>query len=611
MVANVNTGFIHGLTLRTGRLRTSNFKALGWLLLLLLLDIRGIGGQGQIELRMNVTENSPKGAIGTIDLPAHATIVHEFWPGEAYADRIEINHFTGVVSTKVELDREDVSRYKIGAVSSLGSYYLVTVYVIDINDNSPVFSMPESSLKLAENTPTDAKYPLGSATDLDLSPFTVQRYEIVEGNVGNVFRLLTSQRDGSDTLYLDLAVIGPLDADPPGPGQYNLLIKAFDGGSPPLTGSMRLNITIVDTNDNTPTFNQSRYFAQVKENATIGTSILQVFATDLDSGDNGHISYHIDRSRDQLGMFDVNPQTGNIYVNKQLDYEKQSTYEVIVVAKDNGSHPLQSSAIVSISVLDVNDNQPTINLTFFSDDGTATISEDANMGDFVARVSVSDPDAGTFITNINVTLSGGNGHFGLTKRDSVVYLMVVKDPPDREMTPSYMLTITATDSGSPPLYATSSFMLKVLDANDNAPKFNQSVYYADIQEHYEAGALVTQLTATDLDEGNNSVVSYKIIPTPQTYSQWFEIDTRTGVITTRTRVDCETYSQPQLLVQATDSGKPPLSSNVTVIITIRDVNDNNPVFDQSFYNVSVRENTAVDTCILTVSNCQKKFCKPG
>jgi protocadherin-16/23 len=115
------------------------------------------------------------------------------------------------------------------------------------------------------------------------------------------------------------------------------------------------------------TFNQSRYFATVPENATIGTSVLQVFATDIDEGPNGQVSYSINRRQtDKDSVFRIDRTTGVIHVNGPLDFETKEVYELVVVARDNGIQPLETTVFVSIRVLDLNDNQMEINISFFS-----------------------------------------------------------------------------------------------------------------------------------------------------------------------------------------------------------------------------------------------------
>ena len=276
-------------------------------------------------------------------------------------------------------------------------------------------------------------------------------------------------------------------------------------------------------------------------------------------------------------------------------------HELVVVAKDNGMQPLETTAFVSIRVTDVNDNQPIINVIFLSDDATPKISESAQPGEFVARISVNDPDSKTEYSNVNVTLNGGEGHFGLTTRDNIIYLVIISLPLDREIQPNYTLNVIATDTGNPPLHASKTIYLRVTDINDNAPDFEREVYHANVMEVADPGTSVIQVVAIDRDEGNNSAIIYSLLDTPDTHSQWFQIDTHSGLITTRAHIDCETEPVPQLTIMAKDNGYPQLSSTATVLVTIHDVNDNEPIFDQSFYNVSVAENEARGRCILKVS----------
>lgn len=357
--------------------------------------------------------------------------------------------------------------------------------------------------------------------------------------MNNAFRL-SSHRERDGVLYLDLQINGFLDRETT--PFYSLVIEALDGGNPPLRGQMTVNITIQDVNDNQPIFNQSRYFASVPENATIGTSVLQVYATDTDSGDNGLITFSINRRQsDKEQMFRIDEKTGLIAVNKPLDFETKELHELVVVARDHGEQPLETTAFVSIRVTDVNDNQPTINVIFLSDDATPKISESAQPGEFVARISVNDPDSKTEYSNVNVSLSGGDGRFGLTTRDNVIYLVIVSLPLDREMQPNYTLSVVATDQGNPPLHASKTIYLKVTDINDNAPEFEKDVYNANVQEIADPGTSVIQVVAIDRDEGNNSAIAYSLLNTPDTHSQWFAIDEHTGLITTRmhTGMSCQ------------------------------------------------------------------------
>lgn len=512
---------------------------------------------------------------------------------------LDIDQKTGEIKTKVMLDRETRSSYNFVAVPIYGQNIHVSVRVIDENDNAPVFAMPIMNVEFPENTPKDVKRTLNPARDLDIGNYNTQKYNIVSGNVNQAFKL-SYQREKDGVLYLDLQINGILDRETT--SSYALIIEAIDGGVPPLKGTMTVNVLIQDVNDNPPVFNQTRYFGTVPENATVGTSIIKVHATDADSGDNGVVEYTINhRQSDRDGFFDIDSSSGLIIVNKPLDFETKEVHELVVVAKDRGMQPLETTAFISIKVTDVNDNQPLINLIFLSDDATPKISEGAGTGEFVARISVHDPDSKNEYSNVNVTLEGGEGHFGLTTQDNIIYLVVISMPLDREFRSNYTLNVVATDTGLPPLHAFKTFNMLVTDINDNSPEFEQSQFYTNVLEIAEPGSSVFQVQATDKDEGINSELTYTIMETTDNRPSWFEIDASTGLITTKTHVDCDTDSMPKLIVVAADHGSPSLSSSATVFVTIHDVDDNEPVFSHTFYNVTISEDKSKGSCILKVS----------
>lgn len=574
-------------------------------MLLLLLLLNAAIAWGEYTRDLEISEGAPIGTrIGYIEDGVSSENVgppYLIIPVQSVDTDLDIDQRTGEIRTKIALDRETQSTYYFVAILTNGQQIRVNVHVIDENDNAPTFPTAVMNIEFPENTPRDVKRTLNPAKDLDIGNYNTQKYNIVSGNINNAFRL-SYHREKDGVLYLDLQINGALDSETT--PSYALVIEALDGGVPPLKGTMTVNIVIQDVNDNQPVFNQTRYFGVVPENATVGTSILRVHATDADSGDNGGVEYAINRRQsDKDCFFEIDPSSGLISVNKPLDFETKELHELVVVAKDRGLQPLETTAFISIKVTDVNDNQPSINLIFLSDDATPRISEGAEPGEFVARISVNDPDSKNEYSNVNVTLEGGNGHFGLTKQDSIIYLVIVSMPIDRELQSNYTLSVVATDTGSPPLHAFKTFNLQVTDVNDNAPEFKQSQFYANVVEIAEPGTSVFQVTASDKDEGVNSEIKYSIIETANNRPSWFEIDSKSGLITTKTHVDCDTEPMPKLIVVASDNGHPSLSSTATVLVTIHDVNDNEPIFTQTFYNVTIPEDKAKGSCVLKVREC--------
>lgn len=356
-------------------------------------------------------------------------------------------------------------------------------------------------------------------------------------------------------------------------------------------------------------------------------------ATDSDQAENGQVLYSLYAKNAQSGgtspsaYFAVDRSTGWITVTKALDFEAHELHELVVIARDQGAQPLETSALVSIRTTDVNDNQPTISLLFLTETSKAEVAEDAREGDLIARVSVSDADASDLFSGnqqlqqhqqqhrhrsshsfssksrqssanrLSVSLLGAGNEFGLRTQDHIVYLIVVTGRLDRERKAKYSLTVLVTGGSgtisSPSLNTSTTFELEVLDVNDNAPKFDAPTYTATLPEAADIGSSVFQMTATDADSDafltyaflvprQNSVDSDTVTSDSESsaddessstsstfflsyfnrhnrthrlvsHTNWFAIDRRTGLIVTRTQVDCEADSEPHLTVLVTDS----------------------------------------------------------
>uniref|UniRef100_A0A8C7ZZX1 Protocadherin-16 n=1 Tax=Oryzias sinensis TaxID=183150 RepID=A0A8C7ZZX1_9TELE len=557
---------------------------------------------GSLELQLD--EEQPAGTIvGDISagLPPGITASLYFisdHEGTGVGSDLDIDESTGIIKTAKVLDRELRDRYNFIAVTMTGVTVEVTIKVNDINDHAPKFPRKRAKFLIPEQTAIGTRFPLEPAVDKDKGQLTTQGYLIKDGNTGQAFTLET-RRGSNEVLYLDLVVNTILDREKR--STYTLTLEAFDGGSPIRTDQMTLDITVQDINDNAPVFQQSRYHTIISENLQPGNSILQVSASDADEGPNGMVLYEINRRQsDPDQYFVIDSHSGVITLNKPLDFEMRRVHELVIQAQDNATQPEVSNAFVTVHVRDYNDNQPTMTIIFLSEDGSPRISEGAQPGQYVARISVTDPDYGEY-ANVNVSLEGGDGKFALTTKDSIIYLVCVDQILDREERDMYELRVMATDSGSPPLRAESSFIIEVTDVNDNPPLFDQPVYRQAIPEVVFPGSFVLQVTARDKDQGPNGDISYSILKDQSVYHSWFSIDSVTGIITTSSQLDYEKNPNPSITVVASDGGNPPLSSTAVVNILLQDINDNEPVFERKFYNVSIKENTAPGTCILEVT----------
>ncbi|KAM9792483.1 protocadherin-23 [Neosynchiropus ocellatus] len=545
------------------------------------------------NLTLTVKEGLPAqtivGDLGAgFSTPSTGFFISESRDSYVFRD-LEIDPDTGIISTAVVLDRESRDIYEFVAATLTGEVIRVKILVEDVNDHSPVFPSEEVELGISELSPFGSRFQLEGARDQDVGEFGTQGYRILESRVAETFQL--EYRNGN----LDVILVSKLDRE--AQDFYSLTIEAFDGGIPARTGALQVKVHILDENDSPPVFNQTEYHASIVESAPVMSTVCQVHATDLDQGDNSRITYEINRRQsDPHETFSINETTGEIYLNKPLDFEADSFHELIVTARDNGAQPEQSSTHVGVKVLNVNDNSPTISVLFLSEAGDAVVSEAASIGDYVARISVSDPDIDT--AAISVALEGGDGMFALKQTDDFLHALCVNAKLDREEKDLYELKVLATDFGSPPLSSEAVLLIRVMDSNDCPPVFDRDTYTVDVREDAPIGASLVQIQARDADEGPNSDLRYSILRSNQ--DQLISIDSLTGLVVTAAGLDRERQAEVWFLVMAEDGGEPALSSTATVALRIEDVNDNEPMFLQPLYNVSIPEHSDPGTCFLQV-----------
>ena len=445
----------------------------------------------------------------------------------------------------------------------------IEVQIIDINDNAPSFPEKEMTFNISESSLTGERYLLPMANDADTGSNSVKSYKLSP----NDYFSLDVQSGGEHSESAELVLQKPLDREKQ--SVIHLILTALDGGKPARSGTLKIVVHVMDINDNSPVFNQPLYKAQVNENAPIQTSIVTVSATDLDEGINSQIVYSfIKRGNfNPEALFSINPDTGEITVTGKVDYEENAAYDIRVQASDRGMPSRSVHGKVLVEVIDVNDNTPEIIITSLM----SPVREDAEVGTVVALVTVTDKDGGkNGLTNARII---GEVPFKLKLNYKNYYSLTVDGPLDRESVSQYNVTIVATDEGTPPLSSTDVIPVHISDVNDNAPLFSEPVINVYVKENSAVGATIFTISAVDHDTGENAKVMYspldgisKSIPITSVVN----INSETGDIVSLQSFNFEETKTFQFKVQATDSGVPPLSSNVTVNVLILDENDNNP-----------------------------------
>ncbi|XP_057700688.1 protocadherin-23 [Corythoichthys intestinalis] len=542
------------------------------------------------ELTLSIPEGLPAGTVvgdlaAALSEPAAGFLLSESGDSQVFRD-LDVRPDTGLISTATVLDRETRGSYEFAAATLAGEVVRVRVRVEDVNDHSPEFSSEEAELKVSEAAPPGARFHLPGARDRDEGERGVRGYRISESLAGEIFRLEPQDSD------LELVLERGLDRE--ARDFYALTVEAFDGGVPARIGRLRVNVTVLDENDNPPAFQPDRFIASVLENAPVGTSVCRVSAVDPDAGDNGRINFSVERRQSDNSFFSVDETTGVLYLNEPLDFETQAFHEVMVTARDNGVPPESSSTLVLVTVENVNDNGPVIETLFLGEDGG--VSEAAEIGHYVARVSVSDPDDPGEAPSVR--LEGDEGKFLLEHVDRSLYALRVGALLDREEKDLYRLRVLATDFGSPPLSSEALFPVRVTDVNDCSPVFEEDRLLVRVSEDVPEGTSVVRVEARDSDLGVNADVRYFI---PESECP-VGVDAETGLVTTVALLDREAGPETcRLLVVARDGGEPARSATATVTLLLDDVNDNRPVFRQSLYRTAVTEHAAPGTCFLQVA----------
>ncbi|ESO12651.1 hypothetical protein HELRODRAFT_159227 [Helobdella robusta] len=480
-----------------------------------------------------------------------------------------------------------------------------------------------------------------TAIDADVGINAIQNYRFTNGKNGQssqVFQLSLGDNindqdiyDGGDrTNQLDprLIVSAPLDRETT--DRYEGWLEAFDGGSPPNSGKLSVIIVVTDVNDNQPVFDRYTYETHVPEDLAVGSIVLNVSATDMDIEENGRIQYSMQRTSASQ-FFNIDPQTGDVFLSKVLDYEQQTSHTLIITAKDSGPGSIPVVTKATIHVKDTNDNSPTLSFV----NSPIFIPENKEPGVLVTQFTVEDKDGGENGL-VNCGLEEEND-FELKQHHTNVYLLVTRRVLDREETEKYRIGITCRDQGWPSLDTTDYLEVSVQDENDNSPKFNSSRHEISTSESSPVGTKLFQTLATDDDVGNNSLLVYtfKVIQVDlnprfdmifgedsnknknfnskankedtdkeklissnakSVVENWMFLDPKINLFVVKNQLDYEFATKFVIEILVSDQGYPvSRTASTLLVVNVLDANDQPPVFSMKAYSFGTTENKAAST----------------
>ncbi|KAM7399908.1 hypothetical protein PAMP_019144 [Pampus punctatissimus] len=563
------------------------------------------------------------GANGLVTYSLGALIQSE-GDSDTLVGTFSIDSNTGWISTRKDLDHESNPSYTftviasdLGETLSLSSTTTVTVAVSDINDNPPRFLEQHYFGSVQESDPPGEVVAVLNTRDDDSSAVNRQvSYHITSGNYRGVFALGLVQ--GEWKMY----VKGPLDRE-----ERNLYIINVTASDGLFVSQAIVEVTVLDTNDNSPICDQAVYTAFVPEDLPVNSVLLSVGATDADVGASAWIQYSLYGPGSQ--DFIIDADTGEVRSSVTLDRETTPNYRLVAQATDGGGRWCRAE--VKLAVTDVNDNPPIFTLSQYTATGPgrivvysladsaggsfsidkslgivvlerildrevqpsyqitlATVPEDVGVGTEVLRVYAASKDIGTN-AEITYSIRSGNEH-GKFHIHPLTGAILVAQSLDYETCRDYFLTVEACDGGTPPLNAITTVNINLTDVNDNAPMFSRDLYTAVVSEDATIGESVVQLVAEDMDSQLNGAILYSIVSGDR--DNQFFIDPLNGVI------KVPSYS---LAIRALDSGIPPMSSTVMVNIDISDINDNPPTFSPTNLTTVIQENKPIGTSILQLS----------
>ncbi|XP_035377338.1 protocadherin gamma-A2-like isoform X18 [Electrophorus electricus] len=541
-----------------------------WLLLL-----SSVSGQ----VGYSIPEEMPKGSlVGNIaqdlglDLKRLKSGNARIYTGDS-AQYVELDRERGLLLIKERIDREALCGQTTPCALLFQiilehpmELFRVTLEITDINDNAPHFTVNDMKFEISESTFAGAKFAVETAVDNDVGANGLQNYSL---KPTDNFGLKTHNLpDGSKSVELVLEK----NLDREKQDYIILLLTAFDGGEPQMSGTMQIMIKVLDANDNAPVCGQAVYEASLEENAPKGTVLTTVSASDADEGSNRVVVYSLSStSKGVSDLLQIGQNDGVITLIGNVDYEKHKQYQVVLEARDHGG--LTDTCKVIIDVTDKNDNKPAISIM----SKLHQISESAKPGTVVAMMNIQDAD-----TNENGRVRcvlNENIPFVIHSSSDGFYSLATDGDLDRERDSAYNISVTCADEGEPSLSSSVTLSLQISDVNDNAPVFERSSYEASVLENNTPGVSIFTIKAVDADWNQNARVSYILEDSAVNgvpVSSFVSVSADSGVIHALSSFDYEQIKDFQFRVKAQDGGSPPLSSDVSVKIMIQDQNDNAP-----------------------------------
>lgn len=505
---------------------------------------------------------------------------------EKSSDYFTIERDTGIISTSRALDHEEMAEHKLtvravdGGVPALSSEVVVTVHVTDLNDNAPVFSQKLYEASVSELAPREHFVTQVQASDADSSDTGKLEFSIISGNEAQNFAMDKSTG----------AIIISNHRKPHMEPLYNLNMSVSDGV---FRSWALVKVTVVGANFHNPTFPQVDYVVELIENTPAGSLVAEVEANDDDSGTYGQLTYHIlnDFAKDKFSVSDK----GQIFTLESLDRENplERVIPISLMAKDGGGKV--GFCTINVILTDINDNTP----QFRAAEYRVNVASDVPRGTTVVKIMASDTDEGS---NADITYAIEADSENVQENFEIhplTGIIVTKESLIGLENDLYTFYVRAKDAGNPSKHSLVPVYIRVLAPEVAVPKFVEPHYRFAIDEDLPIGSEIDVIQAESEQAVIYSLVKGNTVESNQ--DEIFAIDRESGSLKLEKSLDHETTKWYQLTLQAqseNDIGE--VVSSVDINIQVKDVNDNQPLFEANPYEAVVVENLPSGTSVIQV-----------
>ncbi|XP_023209477.1 protocadherin Fat 1-like, partial [Centruroides sculpturatus] len=499
-----------------------------------------------------------------------------------------VNYKTGIItlSNRHQFSQQYSYFLNISVTDGVfSSYTRVHISVFSANLYSPHFTRTIYEVALQENQDIGTYVTTVTARDTDTGEYGRVTYRIQSDLLQEYFHIIPDTGKIYTSAVLDREKVQ----------LFEIPVIAIDGGNK-ISYSM-VRVTVTDDNDNTPQFVASQYKATLAANTTIGTTILKVFAVDVDDRPSGSLDFSIYDSNisSNTEIFGITSTNGEIYLKKKIADFGNHYFQFFVRAQDQGTPSKFSVVPVTIHLLASLVNIPQFEQTSIE----YFVSEQAPIGTIISILNVSNPTSVPIVYSIIAAPEESmfKSYTSIFSINKLGHLLLMSEL-DREQETTYFLTIEAKTKIKPYILTYVNLIIHVMDENDNPPVFEASSYHIIVAENIEEGSSVLKIMAHDSDVGQNADVVYKFADDFGEAVSMFHLNSKTGWLTTINLLDRETISWYNFTVIAEDNGFPMYSSSASVIIQLQDYNDNPPKFQLQKYTSSVAEDALPGTVLV-------------